>query len=125
MALSDHNGIVNFQLPMLGEEVYGGFYQNGRFEALETVQVAARRLDDVLTVHSINDVKLIKLDAEGAELSILRGASRLLATHPVLIFEANEKNLKPFGYTVRDVIDFVSGYGYSLRQLDEENWIAE
>jgi hypothetical protein len=66
------------------------------------------------------------MDAEGAELLILRGAINLLSRpdRPVIIFEANEDNCRPFGYTVFDLLQFVANHRYRLRQLDHEDWVA-
>jgi len=67
------------------------------------------------------------MDAEGAELLILRGAERLLSSpdRPDLIFEAYEKNCKPFGYCVFDLLKYINSFGYRVRQLDQDDWIAE
>ena len=66
------------------------------------------------------------MDSEGAELLILRGATKLLSLpdKPNLIFEANEENCKPFGYSVFDILQYVHSFGYKLRQLDSEDWLA-
>lgn len=125
IALSDHNGYMDFHVPVAGMEMYGGFHQNGRFETERTVQVAVRRLDDVIHRYNIRDIKLLKLDAEGAELSILRGSSQLLSSRPTVIYENNDRNIKPYGYIPQDINDYLAEYGYRCRPLDDENWIAE
>jgi FkbM family methyltransferase len=125
-ALSDTTGTVTFNVPPDGDEAFGSMQANGRFTVAETVEVETRRLDDVL--HDLGNPKigLIKLDSEGAELLILRGAAKLLSSpeKPDLIFEANETNCKPFGYCVFDTLQYVHSFGYQLRQIDEEDWIA-
>jgi FkbM family methyltransferase len=53
-------------------------------------QVILETLDDVLRKTSIDHVDVIKIDAEGAEELVLRGASNLLASmRPVIIYEVN------------------------------------
>jgi FkbM family methyltransferase len=125
-ALSDTRGVATFNIPPDGDEAFGCLQVNGRFTVVETVEVETRRLDDVF--HDLGEPKigLIKLDAEGAELLILRGATRLLSAKnkPCLIFEANEVNCRPFGYCVFDILRYVHSFGYRLRQLDQEDWIA-
>lgn len=68
--------------------------------------IPVRRLDDVLW--GLN-IAVIKIDTEGCELEVLRGAALILKTqHPVLTvecatkeaFQAVEKFLRPFGYQV-------------------------
>jgi FkbM family methyltransferase len=126
-ALSDRSGTSTFNLPPGGAEAYGSMHANGRFTVAGTVQVETHRLDDVLEKLGNPKIGLVKMDAEGAELLILRGAAKLLSSpdKPDLIFEANEVNCKPFGYCVFDILQYVHSFGYRLQQLDYEDWIAE
>jgi FkbM family methyltransferase len=126
LALSDVAGSVGFHIPMEGSEAHGSIHANGRFEVMKIVDVETQRLDDVLSKLGNPEISLIKMDAEGAELSILRGAARLLSgpNKPVLVFEAFEGNCQPFGYCVYDLLEFVRSFGYRLRQLDKEDWLA-
>jgi FkbM family methyltransferase len=126
-ALADKSGTATFNLPPEGVEAFGSMHANGRFEVARTVEVEMHRLDDVLETLGNPKIGLVKMDAEGAELLILRGAAKLLASpdKPDLIFEANEVNCKPFGYCVFDILQYVHSFGYRLRQVDYEDWIAE
>jgi len=126
-ARSDKPGTVNFNVPPEGAEAFGSMRSNERFKTVKTVEVETHRLDDVLDKLGDPKIGLVKMDAEGAELLILRGAEKLLSSpdKPDLIFEANELNCKPFGYCVFDILEYVHSFGYKLRQLDSENWIAE
>ena len=126
-ALADTAGTTTFNLPPEGVEAFGSMRANGRFEVAKTIQVETHRLDDVLERLNNPKIGLVKMDSEGAELLIFRGATTLLSSpdKPTLIFEANEVNCKPFGYCVFDILQFVHSFGYRLRQLDSEDWIAE
>jgi FkbM family methyltransferase len=127
LALSDATGSVRFHIPTEGSEAHGSFHANGRFDVKKIVEVETQRLDDVLSELGNPEIGLIKMDAEGAELSILRGAARLLSgpNKPVLVFEANEGNCQPFGHCVYDLLQYVRNCGYRLRQLDNEDWLAD
>lgn len=73
------------------------------------------RLDDL--IESAQPSRLIKLDLEGAEMSALKGAVRLLERTSAVIFEQ-----------LRDghgVTDFLRERGFELRRLDDNNWIGE
>jgi FkbM family methyltransferase len=126
-ALADVRGRLTFQVPREGLESLGSIHASDRFEVVKTVEVEAQRLDDVMVTLDHPKIGLIKMDAEGAELLILRGATHLLSSpdRPVLIFEANERSCKPFGYSVFDTLQYVHSFGYRLRQIDHEDWIAE
>ncbi len=79
---------------------------DGRVDGVERVEVAVRRLDDF----ALADVTAIKLDAEGAEEDILRGAAATLRRwRPVLSVEIEERHRA--GAT-RAVPALLAGLGY-------------
>jgi FkbM family methyltransferase len=58
-------------------------------------------------------LSMVKIDVEGAELSVLRSAKRLLAEqHPVLLLEVHRDMLKSFGNSVEELEAFLEGLGY-------------
>jgi FkbM family methyltransferase len=126
-ALSDRAETVRFCVPAAGREAMGSLRSNPRFKADCEIEVETRRLDDVLESASCLHVDLVKLDAEGAELPIVKGASRLLSgpDKPCVVFEANEENCAPFGYRVFDLLKAFWDFGYQITQIDAENWFAE
>lgn len=79
-----------------------------------TVRVEVRRLDDVLAGLGCARVDFIKLDAEGAELSILQGASRILGSkkRPAILAEVQDIRTLPWGYAAREIIQFLARLKY-------------
>ena len=56
---------------------------------------------------------LIKLDIEGCEFAALRGAQRLLKRfRPVLYLELNAHWMKRFGWTFRDLLNYLEPLEY-------------
>lgn len=73
----------------------------------ESIEVPLRTLDGLWREIGSPAVRFVKIDVEGAELDVLRGAVQMLRqTHPVLLIEANSshaldnlrKELEPIGY---------------------------
>ena len=63
---------------------------------------------------------LVKIDVEGAELSVIRGAVQLLSSSgPVLLFE-HAGHSAHFGITPADLRRFLNEHGYSIYLLDGE-----
>jgi FkbM family methyltransferase len=63
---------------------------------------------------------LVKIDVEGAELSVMRGAETLLSSSgPVLLFE-HAGHSAHFGITPADLREFLRGHGYTIYLLDGE-----
>lgn len=73
-----------------------------------SVEIEVRKLDTVLEFKK--DVKMIKIDAEGSELDIIKGASRIIAESKDLkiIFEINNKSQES-----QSIIDKLSTLGFS------------
>ena len=64
---------------------------------------------------------LIKIDVEGAEICVLRGAASLLREkHPVLIVEVAGVNQERFGYNADDLLNELKGFGYTLSPLEND-----
>lgn len=78
------------------------------------VPVMIKRLDSVSEVTSLDTVHLIKLDVEGYELHVLRGAIELLQKHkPILFIEVDDHNLRDQGNSALALIIFLEELGYS------------
>jgi FkbM family methyltransferase len=57
-------------------------------------------------------VALIKVDVEGHELSVFRGATGVLSrSAPVLLVECEARHLS--GHSMQDVFDYLAGFGYA------------
>lgn len=68
----------------------------------------------------VRRVDFIKLDVEGAELSFLRGAARVLNSdsRPAILAEVQDLRTQPWGYAAREIIKFLSQAGYCWFALD-------
>jgi FkbM family methyltransferase len=80
----------------------------------KTVRVSVRRLDDALAERNISKVDFIKLDVEGAELSVLHGAMRLLQSEsrPAILAEVQDVRTLPWGYAAREILQFLIRMDY-------------
>jgi FkbM family methyltransferase len=76
---------------------------------IRTVRVSVRRLDDVLDELGVTKVDFLKLDVEGAELSALYGAIKLLhrESRPAILAEVQDTRTQPWGYAAREIIQFL------------------
>lgn len=77
------------------------------------------RLDDWAADHAVVRCDLMKLDIEGAELLMLRGAERFVArTRPLIFGEFEAYWLSTFGATFRDVAAWAGRNGYAMHRWD-------
>ena len=78
--------------------------------------VETKRLDTFVEEHGIPSVDLAKLDVEQAEKMVIAGAERVLGEHrPHLLIEVSTAD------GLRDLIDFLSPYGYGFAVIDDLN----
>ncbi len=82
-------------------------------------RILVEKLDDYLERNGIGQVDFIKLDAEGGELEILRGAGKLLEgkNPPVILAEVQDVRTEPWGYEAREIIAFASARGFRWFRL--------
>jgi FkbM family methyltransferase len=83
---------------------------------VNSYHVPTRRLDDLVRDSGVTRVDFVKIDVEGAELLVLKGAVATLDKfHPVLTIEMEPEQLKSMGATTDDVKQLLSAHGYALR----------
>jgi FkbM family methyltransferase len=88
---------------------------------IRLVKVNAVALDGYLQKAGAPKPSLMKVDVEGAELQVLRGAVGLLTSPeaPVLVVEYGRNNTLAFGYSADEVCVFLRNLGYQIYQLTE------
>jgi FkbM family methyltransferase len=95
------------------------------YELVSSVNVQCMPLVMIDQIKDLEKIDFIKVDVEGAELQVLKGARDILARdHPILHLEIEERWMKSFGYGVREVELFLRSIGYSHFASYEKNWIA-
>jgi FkbM family methyltransferase len=115
LALADRTGRTRFFV-CAGRSGFSSLARPTR-RASSAIDAEAARLDDV--VPSDRAFGFVKLDVEGAELLVIRGAARTLARdRPVLLFECGPSGPPSFGYRPEDLHDHLCGpAGYSVFTL--------
>ncbi|HEY4799779.1 MAG TPA: FkbM family methyltransferase, partial [Bacteroidia bacterium] len=89
----------------------------------ETIQI--KRLDEVKEVRSLSKIDLIKIDVEGYELKVLKGAETILRTFkPTLFIEVDNNNLSEQGDSASLLITYLNHLGYNKIINAETNTIV-
>lgn len=84
-----------------------------------SVQVPTVTLDGECSRLGVNQIDLLKMDAQGAELEILRGAETTLAARKVRVIysEVNFMRLYDGACLYHEVASFLDGMGYDLHNF--------
>lgn len=115
-ALGDADGMVEMHLPP--DVGSGSLAAQG--QGAERLTVQMRRLDDVWRLQGCPAVSLVKLDVEGAEVLVLKGASLFLASVlPVVCCEINPERLDAMGASVADLAGIFTRLSYKAFVWDE------
>ncbi len=85
---------------------------------LETIAVTTVRLDDYIAQHGLKPT-WAKIDTEGAEIRVLRGARKLLAGGCNILVELHPYAWAAFGDGFEEMRAMVSASGRRMRYLDE------
>lgn len=115
MALSTSDGEVQFSVSH--DSAYSSMRSIGTSAEVRSITVRMGKLDTYLIENGIDRVDVVKVDVEGAEDLVLRGAEALFsdaARRPRLVMlELAAANLEPYGVTVAGVIATMAGWGYA------------
>lgn len=91
-------------------------------EPVELEEVSAVTIDDYCEINKIERIDLLKIDVEGAELQVIKGARKMLQSRRVgcLIFEFGQTTFD-MGNRPEEIEKFLDEAGYRIRNLIEGN----
>lgn len=84
----------------------------GHITAGGPLKVPCSRADTLLAAGEIEAPDVIKIDVEGAEADVLRGARRAMERHPMIFLATHGEKVH------RACLDLLTASGYEVRALD-------
>ncbi len=83
--------------------------------SLVTVQVST--IDAFVQSASLSKIDFMKIDVEGFEMNVLKGAGQTLKTHrPTLFIELDDRNLQSQGSSAAELCNYLLSCGYAIRE---------
>jgi FkbM family methyltransferase len=107
--------IVDMAHPTSSSRLRDWVIAGGSMELARTIEVAVVSLNDWASETNLDRLDLIKIDVEGSELDVVRGAGLVLSAYrPMIVMEVSH----PVGYTARPqalagLADALESVGYS------------
>ncbi len=123
-AIGNENSTSNFNL-VLTNMAYSGLNKRAydKAETDTTIQVQTAKLDSIIPISE--KISLIKIDVEGAELLVLKGAKNTINnSKPLILFECGKAGGDAYHFSANDVYDLLSNdYKYSIYTLND--WLQK
>ena len=121
VACCDRQGEADLYIPHIGSgsaSIYKGYIPSARLRKIAVKTVA---IDDAVGWQTFPGRIFMKIDAEGSELAVLRGAARMIRSRqPRILFEVNPTSSRAAGHSARDVLELLRQYGYeTFAEVDE------
>jgi len=118
LAISDHSGTA--ELHVHEHKGHNSLGRTNSSRCLYSLQVPTTTLDAFAKEHAIGYVDFLKVDVEGFELEVFRGAAQLLASTRIgaILFESSASTVASIGKTTAAVHDLLTSYAYVVTDLD-------
>lgn len=95
-------------------------------ESNTTVLVDIEKLDDVVTTKNLSSIDLIKIDVEGFEMEVLKGAEQILRKFtPILFIELDDNHLKQQRSSAKELVHFLLERNYHINHSETNEPITE
>ncbi len=120
-ALGDRNGETTFSVPSNGNSGAGGLASR---EGVKTaIHTAIVTLDTYCADEGIDRIDLLKVDVEGGETLVFRGATKMLASPmaPIIFFETGDRVSGLYGSSAKQVKELLHARGYGIYRLEGDH----
>jgi len=88
-----------------------------KVEDFSEISVQTQTLDNFCLEKKINNIDVLKIDTEGNELNVLKGAKKLLEQNKInIIYTEISETKKKFSEKEKSVIDFLNSYNFELKK---------
>jgi FkbM family methyltransferase len=92
---------------------------------VKPLRVQLTTLDEHVKIGGIKRLDAMKIDTEGGEMDVFRGARRILKElRPAIICEVLDWVTAPWGYAARDIVSHLQGYDYTWFDIQPDGTLS-
>jgi FkbM family methyltransferase len=107
-----------------GDITRGGLRPPASSDGVKRLAVQAVSLDAYLRNGPVHAVDVIKLDVEGGELDVFRGATRMLSEmRPMIICEVLDMATQAWGYDAREIVAALNRYDFAWFEFNSDGTV--
>lgn len=122
IGLSSNNGVLKLNVSTDGHDAWNTFVQQSEMKFENNIEISVEKLDDYLDSKKLSPDKIafVKMDVEGWEMEVVKGAKKLLQDNnaPIFMVEFTESNLFAAGTNCYELYDVFASYGYKWYTYD-------
>jgi FkbM family methyltransferase len=125
LALSATASARTFFQVASGDTSRNGFRAPATSDPVNEITVESTTLDEYVSAGELTNLDVIKVDVEGGELDVLRGARRAISRfRPIFICEVLDAATGPWGYPAREIVSALAAQDYSWFDVNDEGSLA-
>jgi len=123
VGVSDKEGKVIFNI--CEDDAYNSIGSSPMQEISKQVEINVTCIDTFCENNNIQNIDIVKIDTEGAELLILMGGGKIFESEnaPILFCEYNRLTASGYDYTLDDYEKKLKSYGYTIFEIDKKTLI--
>lgn len=123
IALSDKKETLKLFVDKNGYDAYNSFGRPSKGNLYSSEEVLTWPLDFYIEENSLTKIDLVKIDVEGWEIPVFKGAENLFKKHdaPTLMVEFTEQNAINAGFSCKELYEMGIYYGYEWFNYDDQN----
>jgi FkbM family methyltransferase len=92
----------------------------------EGIDVTAFTIDELVRKESATRVCLVKIDVQGAEERVIRGAQETIKRdHPAILVEVDDEALRQMGSSAERVVTLLMDFGYVIQRLRKNSSMGQ
>ena len=118
LAISDSSGDIDFHISDNGNDAFNSPAQDKNGRLTSRITVPASTLDIELSKIDKSKITFVKIDVEGWEKYVLRGANQFLTNFsPIVMVEFTDENVANAGYDIKEIHQQMIEYGFEWFEI--------
>ncbi len=128
IALNQFKNVITFDVAVGDKEGTISFSDRKQDDTQNRVVPEGGSAEDFISVKQLKlddmpiegEISLLKIDVEGYEKFVLKGAEKMLDRTKSVYFEWSEKGFSDYDYSTEEIIEMFQSKGFSLLQITKE-----